>query len=55
MNTKELIELLSETVKPKYVKNYDDYTDGEFVQYSGQLWDHKEIYAALDTFLMVVG
>lgn len=51
MNTKELIELLSETVQPKYVKNYDDYKDGEFVQYSGQLWDHKEIYAALDTFL----
>lgn len=51
VNTKEIIELLSTTIQPKYVKNYDNYKEGEFVQYSGQLWDHKEIYAALDTFL----
>ncbi|CAB4133354.1 WecE Predicted pyridoxal phosphate-dependent enzyme apparently involved in regulation of cell wall biogenesis [uncultured Caudovirales phage] len=47
----ELIKTLSENVKPKYVKNYDNYQHGEFVQYSGQLWDDKEIYAAIDTLL----
>ena len=47
----ELIKTLSENVKPKYVKNYDNYQYGEFVQYSGQLWDDKEIYAAIDTLL----
>jgi len=47
----DMIKTLSETAKPKYVKNYDNYQHGEFVQYSGQLWDDKEIYAAIDTLL----
>ena len=51
MNIQEIIKSLSQNVTPKYVKNYDDYQDGEFIQYSGQLWDSKEIYAAIDTFL----
>lgn len=48
---KELIEKLAREAKPKYLKNYDSYQEGEFVQYSGQLWDHEEIEAALDCFL----
>lgn len=51
MNTHEMIEKLSKTIQPKYVKNYDNYQEGEFVQYSGQLWDDKELYAAMDTLL----
>ena len=51
MRAQEMIELLSKSVQPKYVKNYDNYQEGEFVQYSGQLWDDKEIYAAMDTLL----
>lgn len=47
----EQISQLAKTVKPRYVKNYDNFKDGDFVQYSGQLWDHNEIYAALDTLL----
>lgn len=46
-----MIEALSNTVLPKYVKNYDNYQEGDFVQYSGQLWDNNEIYAMLDTLL----
>ena len=51
MNIQEMIEELAKSVKPKYIKNYDNYEHGEFVQYSGQLWDEKEIFAALDTLL----
>lgn len=51
MEIDEMIKELSMKVQPKYVKNYDDYKEGDFVQYSGQLWDHEEIHAALDTFL----
>lgn len=47
----ELIKQLSLAAQPKYVKNYDNYNEGDFVQYSGQYWDDKEIYAALDTLL----
>jgi CDP-6-deoxy-D-xylo-4-hexulose-3-dehydrase len=47
----QMIEALSQTVQPKYVKNYKNYQEGEFVQYSGQFWDEKEIYAAMDTLL----
>ena len=32
----QMIESLSQKVQPQYVKNYDNYVDGEFVQYSGQ-------------------
>jgi len=51
MNITDMIESLSKKCKPKYIKNYDDYVEGDFVQYSGQLWDEKEMYAAMDTFL----
>jgi CDP-6-deoxy-D-xylo-4-hexulose-3-dehydrase len=51
MNTQQMIEKLSKTIQPKYVKNYDNYKEGDFVQYSGQLWDDKELYAAMDTLL----
>ena len=47
----QMIESLSQNVQPKYVKNYDNYQSGEFVQYSGQFWDDKEMYAAIDTLL----
>ena len=51
MTTNEMIEALSKSILPKYVKNYDNYQEGQFVQYSGQLWDHNEIHAAIDAFL----
>lgn len=51
MTPNEMIESLSKTIQPKYVKNYDNYKEGQFVQYSGQLWDHNEIQAAIDTLL----
>jgi len=50
MTQNEMVEELS-MLQPKYVKNYDDFKEGDFVQYSGQLWDEKEMYAALDTLL----
>lgn len=46
-----MIEALSKSILPKYVKNYDNYQEGQFVQYSGQLWDHNEIHAAIDALL----
>jgi len=49
--TQKIIEALSTSVKPKYVKDYHDFEEGQYVQYSGQLWDDKEIYAAIDTLL----
>jgi CDP-6-deoxy-D-xylo-4-hexulose-3-dehydrase len=49
--TQEMIKLLANSANPKYIKNYDDYKEGDFVQYSGQLWDHNEIYAAIDSIL----
>ena len=51
MTPNEMIETLAKTIQPKYVKNYDNYEEGQFVQYSGQLWDHNEIQAAIDTLL----
>jgi CDP-6-deoxy-D-xylo-4-hexulose-3-dehydrase len=51
MTPNEMIEALSKSVQPKYVKNYDNYQEGQFVQYSGQLWDHNEIRVALDALL----
>lgn len=51
MTTNEMIEALSKSVLPKYVKNYDNFQEGDFIQYSGQVWDDKEIYAMLDTIL----
>ena len=46
----QMLEALS-TQRPSYAKNYDNYKHGEFVQYSGQLWDHKEMFADMDTLL----
>ena len=51
MNIQELIENLAKVAKPKYIKNYDDYKEGDFIQYSGQLWDENEIYAAIDSLV----
>jgi CDP-4-dehydro-6-deoxyglucose reductase, E1 len=50
MNTNQMIETLSNE-RPSYAKNYDNYKHGDFVQYSGQLWDEKEMYAAIDTLV----
>lgn len=44
----ELIEKLSKH-NPRYVKNYDNYVGGDFIQYSGQVWDEKEMFAIYDT------
>jgi len=46
----QMLEALS-TQRPSYAKNYDNYNHGDFVQYSGQLWDNKEMFAAMDTLL----
>jgi CDP-4-dehydro-6-deoxyglucose reductase, E1 len=46
----QMIEALSQQ-RPAYAKNYDNYEEGQFVQYSGQLWDEKEMYAAIDTLV----
>jgi len=46
----QMIETLSNE-RPSYAKNYDNYKHGDFVQYSGQLWDEKEMYAAIDTLV----
>jgi len=46
----QMIETLSKE-RPSYAKNYDNYKHGDFVQYSGQLWDEKEMYAAIDTLV----
>ena len=50
MDTNQMIETLSNE-RPSYAKNYDNYKHGDFVQYSGQLWDEKEMYAAIDTLV----
>lgn len=46
----QMIETLAKE-RPSYAKNYDNYKHGDFVQYSGQLWDEKEMYAAIDTLV----
>ena len=50
MITDQLIAVLSKE-RPSYAKNYDDYNHGDFVQYSGQLWDENEMYAAIDALV----
>lgn len=45
-----MIETLAKE-RPSYAKNYDNYNHGDFVQYSGQLWDEKEMFAAIDTLV----
>jgi CDP-6-deoxy-D-xylo-4-hexulose-3-dehydrase len=51
METNEMIRELATTVIPKYVKNYDNYKEGDFIQYSGQMWDHEEMEAAIDSLV----
>jgi CDP-6-deoxy-D-xylo-4-hexulose-3-dehydrase len=46
----QMTEVLSQQ-KIKYIANYDNYEDGQFVQYSGQYWDEQEVYAMLDTII----
>ena len=50
MDKLEMIKALSLN-RPNYAKNYDDYKEGDFVQYSGQLWDENEMFAAIDTLV----
>jgi len=50
LDSRDMVNFLAQE-DIKYVKNYDNYVDGEFVQYSGQLWDHQEIAAAINTLL----
>lgn len=47
----ELIKTIVEQSNPGYLKNYDNFTPGDFVQYSGQLWDQDELTSAVESFL----
>ena len=51
MNFNDMIDALAKNIQPKYIKKYDDYKEGEFIQYSGQLWDENEMRAILDSVL----
>lgn len=42
---------MSEVTLPPYIKNYDNFKDGDFIQYSGQLWDQDELNAAIDSLM----
>lgn len=46
-----MIEELAKSKLPQYIKNYDNYQKGDFIQYSGQLWDHEELGAAIDSLM----
>ena len=47
----KIIDLVREA-KPKYLQNYDDFRPGEdYVMYSGQLWDERELAAAVKSLL----
>lgn len=48
--TREAIEMLCEKL-PRYVKDFSDFQEGDFVQYSGQVWDKEEFFAAIDSML----
>tara|TARA_R110000868_G_scaffold280140_1_gene540209 strand:- start:2820 stop:4100 length:1281 start_codon:yes stop_codon:yes gene_type:complete len=46
------IKELARLAKPKYLQNYDNFKPGEdYVMYSGQLWDEREMELALKAFL----
>ena len=48
----EKIKELAKLAKPKYLPNFDKFEPGkDYVLYSGQLWDEKEIELALKSFL----
>ena len=51
MDFNDMIDALAKNIQPKYIKKYDDYKEGEFIQYSGQLWDENEMRAILDSVL----
>ena len=40
-NTKEKIREISSHASLKHTKNFDNFREGDLVQYSGQLWDKK--------------
>lgn len=42
---------MSEVTLPPYIKNYDKFKPGDFIQYSGQLWDQEELDAAVDSLM----
>ena len=42
---------MNEVSLPPYIKNYDDFKSGDFIQYSGQLWDEEELGAAVDALM----
>lgn len=47
----KIIELVREA-KPKYLQNYDNFEAGkDYVMYSGQLWDEKELAGAVKSLL----
>jgi CDP-6-deoxy-D-xylo-4-hexulose-3-dehydrase len=46
------IKELARLAKPKYLQNYDNFKPGEdYVMYSGQLWDEREMELSLKAFL----
>jgi len=48
----EKIQELAKLARPKYLQNYDNFKPGEdYVMYSGQLWDEREMELSLKAFL----
>jgi CDP-6-deoxy-D-xylo-4-hexulose-3-dehydrase len=48
----QIITTIGNTVKPVYIKNYDNFKPGvDTVLYSGPYWDRREIEAAVSAFL----
>ena len=42
---------MNEVSLPPYIKSYDKFQPGDFIQYSGQLWDQEELTAAVDSLM----
>ena len=42
---------MNEVSLPPYIKSYDTFQPGDFIQYSGQLWDQEELTAAVDSLM----
>jgi CDP-6-deoxy-D-xylo-4-hexulose-3-dehydrase len=47
----QIIKSIGDTVKPAYIKNYDNFKQGDTVLYSGPYWDRREVEAAVSAFL----
>jgi CDP-6-deoxy-D-xylo-4-hexulose-3-dehydrase len=47
----QIITSIGDTVKPAYIKNYDNFKEGDTVLYSGPYWDRREVEAAVSAFL----